>query len=76
MESKSQRQFTNEFKAEAVRLALTSRQPHSQVAKDLEIGFSTLKRWVRQDREAKLVDSFHDDSAKELKRLDSVVTRY
>jgi len=69
MGSKPQRRFTAAFKSEAVRLALTSRQPHSQVAEDLGIGFSTLNRWVRQDREAKLMGSPHDDSAKELKRL-------
>lgn len=35
-----------EFRAEAVRLALTSGLTRKQVAEDLGIGFSTLNRWV------------------------------
>lgn len=41
---------TGEFRAEAVRVALTSGLPRKQVASDFGIGFSTLNRWVRQDR--------------------------
>lgn len=41
---------TPEFRAEAVRVALTSGLPRKQVAADLGIGFSTLSRWIQQDR--------------------------
>ena len=41
---------TPEFRAEAVRVALTSGLPRKQVAADFGIGFSTLSRWIQQDR--------------------------
>jgi len=41
---------TREFRAEAVRVALTSGLPRKQVAADFGVGFSTLSRWIRQDR--------------------------
>ena len=41
---------TPEFRAEAVRVALTSGLPRKQVAADFGVGFSTLSRWIQQDR--------------------------
>lgn len=41
---------TEEFRAEAVRVAFTSGLPRKQVAADFGIGFSTLSRWIQQDR--------------------------
>lgn len=41
---------TPEFRAEAVRLVLTSGLSRRQVARNLGIGFSTLSRWIQQDR--------------------------
>lgn len=41
---------TPEFRAEAVRVALTSGLPRRQVAADFGVGFSTLSRWIQQDR--------------------------
>ena len=41
---------TEECCAEAVRVALTSGLPRKQVAADFGIGFSTLNRWIQQDR--------------------------
>lgn len=41
---------TPEFRAEAVRLALTSGLSRKQVAEALGVGFSTLRRWIQQDR--------------------------
>ena len=43
-------QPTPEFRAEAVRVALTSGLPRKQVAADFGVGFSTLSRWIQQDR--------------------------
>ncbi|MBM7068284.1 transposase, partial [Actibacterium sp. 188UL27-1] len=39
-----------EFRAEAVRVALTSGLPRKQVAADFGVGFSTRSRWIQQDR--------------------------
>ena len=41
---------TEEFRSEAVRVALTSGLARKQVASDFGIGFSTLNRWIQQDR--------------------------
>ena len=41
---------TPAFRAEAVRVALTSGLPRKQVAADFGVGFSTLSRWIQQDR--------------------------
>jgi len=41
---------TPEFRAEAVRVALTSSLPRKQVAANFGVGFPTLSRWVQQDR--------------------------
>ena len=37
---------TEEFKREAVRIALTSRLPRDRIASDLGIGKSTLGKWL------------------------------
>src|SRR5690349_1259 len=42
------RAFTNEFKAEAVRVVTVDGHPVSQVAKDLGIHDSLLRRWKRK----------------------------
>lgn len=41
---------TEEFRTEADRVALTSGLPRKQVAADFGIGFSTLSRWIQQER--------------------------
>lgn len=41
---------TPEFRAEAVRIALTSGLSRRRVAEELGVGFSTLNRWVSLDR--------------------------
>ena len=48
----SRRAFTDEFKAEAVQLVTVEGHPVSQVAKDLGIHESLLRRWQRK-REAR-----------------------
>lgn len=45
---------TEEFKREAVRIALTSGLARDRVAADLGVGKSTLHRWVSQYRPAEL----------------------
>jgi transposase len=41
--------YPPEFRAEAVRLAKTSGEPISRIAKDLGISDQTLRNWVNQD---------------------------
>lgn len=42
---------TLEFKQEVVRVALTSGLTRRQVASDFKLGFSTLSRWIREERD-------------------------
>jgi transposase len=52
---------TEDFKLEAVRIALTSGLPRRRIASDLGVGHSTLGKWISQYRPA--------DLAKENERL-------
>jgi transposase len=58
-----------EFKREAVRIALTSGQPRRQVAADLGVGFSTLAKWIQKSRPDDLPPKVDIDLAKENERL-------
>jgi len=62
-------QRTPEFRAEAVRIALTSGLPRKQVASDLGVGFSTLNSWIRQDRDEPAKPTAQSDMEKELAEL-------
>ncbi len=62
-------QFTDEFKAEAVRLTQTSGRPLRAIAEDLGVGLSTLGKWVSSAKEADLLSGPHEDTARELARL-------
>ena len=59
----------DEFKREAVRIALTSGQPRRQVASDLGVGFSTLAKWIQKSRPGDLPPASDIDLAKENERL-------
>jgi len=54
MESKKQngkrRQFTDEFKAGAVRLVLVEKRSVAEVARDLDLWESVLHAWIRQSK--------------------------
>jgi transposase len=58
-----------EFRQEAVRVALTSGLTRKQVAVDFGIGFSTLSRWVRQDRKTLPEPSAQSDLEREVAML-------
>src|SRR4029450_11758264 len=47
---RSRRQFTAEFKGDAVELVGTTGRPIAEIARELGIYDSTLGNWVRQDR--------------------------
>jgi len=48
MEKRKRRAFTDEYKAEAVRLVLDQGMTATQVAKDLNLSESALCKWVKQ----------------------------
>ncbi len=60
------RPFTPEFRAEAVRLVLSTGRPNHVVADELGIGSSTLGKWVAAAKEADLLSGPHSDATKEL----------
>ena len=69
---KPQRRFGKEFEAEAVRLVETSGRTQREIAEDLGVGLSTLRRWIdkRRDREMEAPPpERQEDLAAELKRL-------
>ena len=65
----TRKKFTDEFRKEAVQLALTSGLTREQVAEDLGVGKSTLGKWITTHRHEDLMSGPHDDVQKELKRL-------
>ena len=60
---------TEEFRSEAVRIALTSGLSHKQVAADLAIGVYTLGKWITRNNHTDLMSGPHHDKDKELARL-------
>jgi transposase len=61
--------YGEEFKREAVRLALTSGLTRKQISTDLGMGFSTLNKWVERSRHDDLENRPYEDQAKEISRL-------
>ena len=49
-EKRARRQFTDEFKAGAVKLVLDEGKSAAQVARDLDLGPTVLGRWLEQAR--------------------------
>jgi transposase len=60
---------TDEFRADAVRIALTSGLTRKQVADDLGVGMSTLNKWIAAHRDTDVVSKEDLDLAKENDRL-------
>ncbi|WP_416883152.1 IS3 family transposase [Marivita sp.] len=60
---------TEEFRADAVRIALTSGLTRRQVASDLGVGLSTLNKWVMAHRDTDVVSDKELDLARENERL-------
>ena len=60
---------TDEFRSDAVRIALTSGLKRKQVADDLGVGMSTLNKWIAAHRDTDVVPKEDLDLAKENDRL-------
>ena len=60
---------TDEFRREAVRIALTSGLTRKQVASDLGVGFSTLSKWIQKSRPDDLPPPVDLDLGQENERL-------
>jgi transposase len=60
---------SDEFKQEAVRIALTSGLSRERVAADLGIGKSTLGKWIAQYRPTDMISAPQADLARENERL-------
>ena len=60
---------TDEFRKDAVRIALTSGLTRKQVADDLGIGMSTLNKWITSHRDTDVVSKEDLDLAEENDRL-------
>ena len=64
---RSRRRFTDEFKAETVKLVKQSDRTMSDIAMELRISSKSVGEWVRNAAESK--DSISEDERAELKRL-------
>jgi transposase len=51
-EKKSRKQYSDEYKSEAVRLVKDSGKPVTQIARELGINANVLHRWAREEHEA------------------------
>ena len=60
---------TDEFRQDAVRIALTSGLTRKQVAADLGVGMSTLNKWITAYRDTDVVSKEDLDLAEENERL-------
>ena len=63
--------YPEEFRREAIRLALLGDRPQRQLAKDLGISDVTLRNWLKQERaeRGERPDGLSQDEREELKRL-------
>lgn len=61
--------YTEEFRRDAVRIAMTSGLTRPKIASDLGVGISTLNKWVQKHHHEDLMSGPHDDLEKENTRL-------
>ena len=69
MTTRPRRKFTDEFKAETVKLIRTSGRTVGSVARELNIGETAVRRWVNQAEALGSADSLGSDERTELHRL-------
>jgi transposase len=63
------KRYTEEFRRDAVRMALTSGLTRPQLSSDLGVGVSTLNKWVQKREHDDLMSGPHEDLEKENERL-------
>ena len=68
-DKKQRRNFTDDFKADAVKLVLEHGYNASEAARRLGIGQSNVSRWVREHRRQHETPSSDQDLEAEVKRL-------
>jgi transposase len=71
-EKKTRKQYSDEYKSEAVRLVRESGKPLSQVARELGINDNMLHRWSREERDVQAAGKSRGDvknDQEELARL-------
>jgi transposase len=61
--------YTDEFRRDAVRIAISSGLTRPQVSSDLGVGLSTLNKWVQLHQHEDLMSGPHEDVEKENTRL-------
>jgi len=66
---KKRREFTPEFKAEAVKLVREEGLSRAQVARDLDLSPSMVGRWLEQAEQASAPGALSSEERAELKRL-------
>ena len=60
---------TEEFRREAVRIALNSGMSRRQIASDLGVGLSTLNKWIAKDSDTASRTAVDQELVKENERL-------
>ena len=60
---------TDEFRKDAVRIALTSGLTRKQIASDLGVGMSTLNKWITAHRDTDVVSVEDRELVRENERL-------
>lgn len=78
MKKKEQKKYTDDFKKEAVRLALESGKPKSTIAKELNISTSQLYAWINKYDQAKsrgLTVEEYNDEQEQMKQLKAKLKR-
>jgi transposase len=61
--------YTDEFRRDAVRIAISSGLTRPRVSSDLGVGLSTLNKWVQKHQHDDLMSGPHEDVEKENTRL-------
>ena len=74
-ESKVRKQYSAEFKAEAVRLVTSGERRQAEVARNLGVGSSTISKWCQEVASINKAAPSSGADSEELKRLREEVRR-
>jgi len=75
MSEKKLNSYASEFKESAVKLAIESKQPITQTARELGINVNTLHTWIGKYSQPKSVTRTTDHHFDEIKQLKKELTR-